>query len=102
MPSYLKGNAQPEDIDDYIDTWHAKTQTNEIYEFLGMSRQEYSLWVQDPDALPLIALSRREQRPLEDILQSTLLEMPIAARSADVAKVKRLKKWLENKGIPIS
>jgi len=95
---YLNGQVLPEDIDDYIDSWHADPRGQQIYEFLGMSEQEYSLWLRDPDALPHIARARRERKPLEEVISSALNEMPIAARSSDVIKVQRLKHWLEEHG----
>ena len=59
---YLSGKVLPEDIDDYVDKWHANPAGQEIYEFLGMSEEEYSLWLRDPNALPHIARARRENK----------------------------------------
>ncbi len=60
---YLSGKVLPEDIDDYVDKWHANPGGREIYEFLGMSKEEYSLWLRDPNVLPRIARARRENKP---------------------------------------
>ncbi|MGH8011313.1 MAG: hypothetical protein ACREQ4_02280 [Candidatus Binataceae bacterium] len=57
---YLTGEASAEDIDDYIDKWHAGAGRDPIYEFLGFSREEYSAWMRDPALLPHIARARRE------------------------------------------
>jgi len=95
---YLNRRVLAEDIDDYIDAWHADPKGQEIYEFLGMSEQEYSLWLRDPDALPHIARARKERKPLAAVISSALNEMPIAARSSDAIKVQRLKHWLEEHG----
>jgi hypothetical protein len=59
---YLNGQALPEDIDDYVDRWHSNPGSQQIYEFLGMSEDEYSLWLRDLDMLPHIARARRERR----------------------------------------
>jgi hypothetical protein len=61
---YLKGKVLPEKIDDYVDQWHANPGGQEIYEFLGMSREEYGLWLRDPKVLPQIAQARKEHRHL--------------------------------------
>lgn len=37
------------DIDDFIDLWH-KTDTGcSLHEYLGMSWEEYSLWLENPE-----------------------------------------------------
>lgn len=95
---YLNGEALAEDIDDYIDEWHAKPGDQEIYDFLGLSRDEYSLWLRDPDVLPHIARARLEHRPLAKIIASLLEETSMAARASDAAKITRLKDWLAKHG----
>lgn len=50
----LNGDVLCDDIDDYIDIWHESDSEDELFEFLGMTREEYALWVKDPDALPQI------------------------------------------------
>jgi hypothetical protein len=95
---YVNGKVLPEEIDEYVDKWHASPGNQQIYDFLGMSKDEYSLWLRDPDVLPHIVRSRRENKALTEVLASSLNEMPIAARSSDVVKVRRLKRWLEQHG----
>jgi hypothetical protein len=98
LDRYLNGEVLAEDIDDFIDLWHKNPKGQEIYEFLGMSEQEYSLWLRDPDTLPQIARARRTRQPLEAVLRATLEEFPIVARSGNAAKVDRLLKWIERAG----
>jgi hypothetical protein len=98
LDRYLNGEVLAEDIDDFIDVWHENPAGKEIYEFLGMSEKEYSLWLRDPDALPHIARARRAGLPLEVALRTALEEFPIAARSANATKVDRLMRWLKQIG----
>jgi hypothetical protein len=98
LDQYLTGEVLAEDIDDYVDAWHESSEEVAIYEFLGMSQQEYSLWLRDPSTLPYIAIARIENKPLAEIVDSRLGEMPIAARSSDVTKIQRLRRWLEQHG----
>ena len=98
LDQYVNGEILAEEIDDYVDSWHAESRDEPIYQFLGLSRGEYSLWLRDPQTLPYIALARRTQKPLALILDSQLSQMPIAARSADIARVKRLRLWLVQHG----
>jgi hypothetical protein len=81
MELYLNGQASPQEIDDYVGKWHTDPGMQEIYEFLGMSEEEYSLWLRDPNGLPYIAHARKEQRPLDQVIASALKEKPIAPDS---------------------
>lgn len=56
----LSGEAVPDEIDDYIDYWHEHETGNILYEFLGMTREEYSAWIFDPDGLSNILADRQE------------------------------------------
>lgn len=38
-----------DDIDDFIDLWHQGYSDCSISEFLGMSQEEYFLWVMNPN-----------------------------------------------------
>ena len=58
---YLAREARPEEIDDYVDVWHKTPQGLELHEFLGMSKEEYGLWLRNPDALSEIARARKER-----------------------------------------
>lgn len=58
MKTFLKlvlaGQAQREDIDDFVDRWHEGDAACSLAEFLGMSDDEYALWVEQPGTLDLI------------------------------------------------
>src|SRR5690242_12545252 len=95
LDRYLKGKVLSEEIDDYIDSWHADPQSKEIYEFLGMSQKEYSLWLRDPDTLPHIARARRTGLPLEAVISAALDQLQVAARPVNATKVNRLMQWLK-------
>ena len=58
LEKYLGEEATAEDIDDFIDAWHENSGGMEIFEYLGMTKDEYALWLRDPDALPQIARAR--------------------------------------------
>lgn len=55
----LARSATAEEIDDYIERWHMGLagQGMQLPDFLGMSPEEYALWVRDPDQLPSIIRS---------------------------------------------
>lgn len=53
LSEYLAGNATLEDIDDYIEIWHTDPvgEGISIHDFLGMTWNEYVLWITNPKAL---------------------------------------------------
>lgn len=55
----LTREVAPEEIDDFIDLWHENPGAQSLHEFLGMTRDEYALWVADSAALPAILNSRK-------------------------------------------
>ncbi len=59
LDRYLKGEVLAEDIDDFVDQWHNSPGNQQLYEYLGMTEEEYSLWLGDPDVLSHIARARR-------------------------------------------
>ena len=61
----FSGHAQPTDIDDFIDRWHDGDDTRSLAASLGMSDDEYALWVEKPDTLGLIIEARTAGMRLE-------------------------------------
>ncbi len=56
----LSGNASLEEIDDYISMWHEDENNElELHEYLGLTLEEYSLWVENPSFLKLILLLKQ-------------------------------------------
>jgi hypothetical protein len=87
---YLSGESSAEDIDEWIDAWHEQPDGRQIFEFLGMTEEEYSLWLCDPDSLAEIAQARRAERPLVSVVQSAL----VAMGQAGSPRSKQLRRWL--------
>lgn len=69
----INNTAQPEDIDKAIGEWHdLHGEIPPIWEYLGMSRAEYILYVEDPEYLEAIIEVHRKRseefRPKEEII----------------------------------
>src|ERR1035441_3206728 len=92
----LSGNARLEDIDDYIDAWHQGDSDKKLYEFLGMTKPEYELLLSGQDMLPIIISAHKEHLAVVKILKREFDS--IAARSNNLDKMSRLKKWLKVQG----
>lgn len=43
----MAGEAEPLDIEDDIDAWHMRDATVDIFSWLGVTREEYALYVRD-------------------------------------------------------
>jgi hypothetical protein len=65
-----------------------------LHEYLGLTRDEYEIWVLDPEVLPRILIARRQSRPLPEVMNEYLDELLVAARSSDTATIKVLRDWL--------
>jgi hypothetical protein len=95
---YSQGQALPDEIDDFIDRWHegANPQISglSLHEYLGLTLDEYEIWVLDPDVLPQVLIARREARPLPDVMNRYLDELPEATRVPDAATIRALRDWL--------
>ena len=93
----LGGNAAPDQIDDFIDRWHAAPDGRELHDYLGMTSEEYSLWLRVPDALPCIIKARIDATPLADAVLYEYRGLR-GDRPIDRTKIARLKEWLKAKG----
>jgi hypothetical protein len=94
----LEGERLPKEIDDYVDTWHESDSNVPLYKFLGMTRKEYSLWVDDPDALYFILEAHRTGRDAVELIRE-FNALPIAARAESANKAQRLVRWLQDNGL---
>jgi hypothetical protein len=95
----LQGRANLDEIDDYIDEWRNSTDDRELHDYLGMSWDEYRLWVERPAALRHILFSRRHNVPLESVLEKYALDRePVAARARDAEEARDVLDWLKKTG----
>ncbi|MGE0225213.1 MAG: hypothetical protein AB7F35_16430 [Acetobacteraceae bacterium] len=98
---YSQGRATADDIDDFIDEWHedddAQARDIPLHDYLGLSVEEYGLWVQAPDALPLILAARRDGRPLRDVVLGSLTAPDEAVGDGDPEATAALRLWLERR-----
>jgi len=97
---YSEGHALEEEIDDFIDAWHLEMKGKafpnliELPDYLGMSQDEYDVWVQEPDTLPHILNARLEGKCIDTVMYEHVDDMLLAARAADKSSIIALKAWL--------
>src|SRR4051794_32934853 len=89
----LRGEALAEEIDGYVDAWHEGGTGQPIYDFLGMTREEYSLWVERPDSLTMILEARKRGGWISDYHDEA--DFRRAARSGSSGDIEGLVEWLK-------
>lgn len=92
----INGDALLSDIDDYISLWHRSDSTLPLHDFLGMTRKEYALYLEDDIYLASIVTARLKGVPVRDIIE---VHLAMAARSDSHEKSAALEKWLKNEGL---
>ena len=92
----INGDALLSEIDNYIDNWHNSDLDIPLHTFLGMTKKEYVLFVEDETYLGIIVTSHRNNQNIDEIIES---QIALAARSDNHAKAKRLEKWLKDEGL---
>jgi hypothetical protein len=102
MDQRLHGDALLEDIDNFVDAWHdapddSKSASLSLEEFLGMSADEYRLWVEHPESLRFIAAAHRHKQPVAAILGKED-RYGLAARAEDQGEAHELLRWLIERG----
>jgi hypothetical protein len=89
----LAGDCDAEAIHDFIDQWHEGGTGVPLWQFLGMTRDEYGLWMEDADALPAILYSHRFGVTVEEALRS----LRVAARGANAETIEKVERWIKDR-----
>lgn len=91
----LDGQALSDEIEDYVEAWHNSSSDKQVHEYLGMTFEEYSLWVSDPNAIDLILSARHAHRPLREAVNDNIrVQERIAARADEAGKLAILSRWI--------
>jgi hypothetical protein len=93
----LEGEALPQQIDDYIDAWHNSDTREPIYRFLGMTEDEYSLWVENDLFLKHILFARKKKIPFNELIAWDDGKK-LAARASSRDEAQAILDWLKRTG----
>ena len=99
---FIDGQAIAEDADDFIDAWHDSGDEEELplTEFLGMTEEEYDVWMMDGRTLPEIAAARRPDSPtLVTLVTERVRQMRAANNPIERGALFSLGHWLRSRGI---
>ncbi|MCW7469597.1 hypothetical protein [Leptospira kanakyensis] len=97
----LAGERFIDEIDDFIDEWHDSESEQSLSEFLGMTKDEYALWVEKPGILSYIIHARKHRVSLFDELKDIVSKsnLSMAARTSEGSKdAEILIQWLQSTG----
>ena len=92
----LAGATRPEDIEEWVGAWHDSKDDRSLAGFLGMTDEEYAVWVEQPDSLLFILHAHRFNLSLRDAL-SKRSGVRLAARASRGAR-DELIAWLKQTG----
>lgn len=95
MTLALNGNVLSDEIEDFVESWHASDANSDIHDFLGMTFEEYSLWASDANMIDLILEARHQHEPLKVAVNDNLrVQERIAARADEAGKLSILARWI--------
>ncbi len=96
---YSRGDAGPDNIDDYVGRWHDAYKDRldypPLYEYLGLIREEYEDWLYDPFSLPYILRSKQPGGKLVGIMAERDRLLSAANRREDGTIIFSLGNWLK-------
>ncbi|MEU6228328.1 hypothetical protein [Streptomyces sp. NPDC047042] len=94
----LTGVSGITDIDSYVDSWHESDSDLELHDYLGLTWDEYRLWVEKPNTLRFILSARRHGRTVNEELKNTASELALAARAGSSNEAESVLTWLRKTG----
>jgi hypothetical protein len=92
---YGEGRITADQIDDYIEAWHnsGDEEQRSLAEYLGMSDEEYSVWLMSHGALPSILAARRDRRALTEVIAEYFADLQ-SRQPSDRPAIHALSHWL--------
>jgi hypothetical protein len=98
---YSRGEVTAEQIEGFVERWHENVdpwaKDLSLHEYLGLSDEEYRVWVYDPDALPHILTARRQNRPLREVIAKRLDALVLENRPVNQTTISGLRIWLKDR-----
>ena len=70
----INADAILDEIDDYIEKWHDSDTDCSVFEYLGMTEEEYFLWVENDFYLKYIISAHEKDINISQLLTNELLK----------------------------
>lgn len=93
----INADALIDEIDDYIEQWHISDSELSVFEYLGMSEEEYFLWLENDFYLKYIIAAHEQNKTIGTLLQDEY-STRLVARSDSPEEAKKIYTWLKEKG----
>jgi hypothetical protein len=93
----LEGDVLHTEIDDFVEQWHHTKTDQSLADFLGLTDDEYALWVEQPEALRSILFCRKHDISREEASEWQDAHR-LAARSQGLGDPEKLLNWLKKTG----
>lgn len=94
----INADALLDEIDDYIEKWHDSDTDCSVYEYLGMTEEEYFLWVENDFYLKYIISAHEKNININELLREEYT-CKLVARSSSPEEARNIYNWLKEKGI---
>jgi hypothetical protein len=93
---YSRGEVTAEQIGDFTSQWHTAPdgEQRSLAAWLGMTQEEYDVFLMDPATLPLILAARRAGRSLVQVVADYVAQLSLADRPEDETALYALGHWL--------
>nr|WP_294505088.1 hypothetical protein [uncultured Rhodopila sp.] len=93
---YSRGEVSAEQIGEFTSQWHAAPDSEQrsLAAWLGMTQDEYDVFLMDPDTLPVILAARRAGRSLVQVIADYVAQLRLADRPEDETALYALSHWL--------
>jgi hypothetical protein len=85
-------------IDEEIEAWHEADTDLQLHEWLGLTREEYALYIEKPASIRVILAARHQNVPLKQLMSAGTDKVLLAARGATATEIDDLRKWLSTTG----
>ena len=93
----INADAILDEIDDYIEKWHDSDTDCSVFEYLGMTEEEYFLWVENDFYLKYIISAHEQNKNIEDLISEDY-DTKMVARASSPEEAKKIYNWLVQKG----
>lgn len=94
----INADAILDEIDDYVERWHNTDSDVSIFDYLGMTEEEYLLWVEHDFYLKYIVSAHEQNKNISEILEEAY-STKLVARSSSPEEGKKIYEWLKEKGL---
>ena len=95
MDLAIDGRVMADEIDEFVEAWHGSDSQDEVFDFLGMTFEEYSLWVMDPSLINIVIASRIKRINVVDAVNDNVRDAErLAARAGEARNVALLREWI--------